>query len=206
VTAGRARAAATILGAAISLSVAPGCALMEPAQPQATKAVLDKLPAEVPQRASRGAVLVVFPPQARPLYDTAQMAYTTKPYEIAYFSRHEWAETPAQMLQPLLVRTLQGTRFFSAVVEPPYPGREAYALRTEIREIVADFTAEPAVLRLSLQFRLSEGAAGRIVAVKEISIREPLQAKTPYAGVLAANEATAKALLELARFVLDKAG
>jgi cholesterol transport system auxiliary component len=44
-----------------------------------------------------------------------------------------------------------------------------------------------------------------VVAIKEVSIREPMLKKTPYAGVVAANEATAKALLELTRFVLDKA-
>jgi cholesterol transport system auxiliary component len=170
---------------------------------ETSKEVLNKMPAEVPQRASRGALLLVFPPQARPIYDTTQMAYTTQPYEIAYFSQHEWAETPAQMLQPLLVKTLESTRFFGAVLAPPYAGRYGYALRTEIRELIADFTSEPAALRLSLRFQLSDGAAGRIVAVKEISIREPMQKKTPYAGVVAANEATAKALLELARFVLD---
>lgn len=167
--------------------------------------MLNKMPAELPQRASNGAVLLVFPPQTRPIYDTTEMAYSTQPYEIAYFSQHEWAETPAQMLQPLLVRTLQNTRFFSAVLAPPYPARYNYALRTEIRELIADFTSEPAALQLSLRFQLSEGATDRIVAIKEVSIREPMREKTPYAGVVAGNDASAKALLELATFVLEKA-
>ena len=195
--------AATALGAVLALSLVPGCALLTAPPMETSKEVLNKMPPELPKRASRGAVLLVFPPQARPIYDTTQMAYTVQPYEIAYFSQHEWAETPAQMLQPLLVKTLESTRFFSAVLAPPYAGRYGYALRTEIRELIADFTSEPAALQLSLRFQLSEGAAGRIVAIKEISIREPMQKKSPYAGVVAANEATAKALLELARFVLD---
>jgi cholesterol transport system auxiliary component len=195
--------AATVLGAMLALSLVHGCSLLPAAPMEASKEVLNKMPAEVPQRASRGALLLVFPPQARPIYDTTQMAYTTQPYEIAYFSQHEWAETPAQMLQPLLVKTLESTHFFSAVLAPPYAGRYGYALRTEIRELIADFTSEPAALQLSLRFQLTDGAAGRILAVKEISIREPMQKKSPYAGVVAANEATAKALLELARFVLD---
>lgn len=196
--------AATVFGAVLALSLVPGCALLTAAPAEARKEVLNKMPPELPQRASNGAVLVVFPPQTRPIYDTTEMAYTTQPYEIAYFSQHEWAETPAQMLQPLLVRTLQNTHFFSAVLAPPYPGRYSYALRTEIRELIADFTSEPAALQLSLGFQLSEGATGRIVAAKDISIREPMQKRTPYAGVVAGNDATAKALLELARFVLEK--
>jgi cholesterol transport system auxiliary component len=58
---------------------------------------------------------------------------------------------------------------------------------------------------LSLKFQLTEGASGAVVATKDVSVREPMQQKTPYAGVVAGNDATAKALLELARFVLEKA-
>jgi cholesterol transport system auxiliary component len=205
VTADRARLADAVVGAALALSLMPGCSLLPPAAPEPRKEVLNKMPAELPQRASNGAVLLVFPPQTRPIYDTTEMAYSTQPYEIAYFSQHEWAETPAQMLQPLLVRTLQNTRFFSAVLAPPYSARYNYALRTEIRELTADFTSEPAAVRLSLRFQLSEGATDKIVAIKEVSIREPMREKTPYAGVVAGNDATAKALLELATFVLEKA-
>lgn len=204
-TADRARLADAVVGAALALSLMPGCSLLPPAAPEPRKEVLNKMPAELPQRASNGAVLLVFPPQTRPIYDTTEMAYSTQPYEIAYFRQHEWAETPAQMLQPLLVRTLQNTRFFSAVLGPPYSARYNYALRTEIRELTADFTSEPAAVRLSLRFQLSEGATDKIVAIKEVSIREPMREKTPYAGVVAGNDATAKALLELATFVLEKA-
>jgi cholesterol transport system auxiliary component len=195
---------AAAVGAALALSLVPGCSLLPPAPAEPRKEVLNKMPADLPQRASNGAVLLVFPPQTRPIYDTTEMAFTTQPYEIAYFSRHEWAETPAQMLQPLLVRTLQHTHFFSAVMAPPYPARYSYALRTEIRELIADFTSDPAALQLSLRFQLSEGATGRILAIKEVSIREPMHDRTPYAGVVAGNDATAKALLELATFVLEE--
>ncbi|HXD39717.1 MAG TPA: ABC-type transport auxiliary lipoprotein family protein [Ramlibacter sp.] len=203
-TAGWSRVAASCFCAAAALSLA-GCALLAAPPPQPSKQVLAKMPPEVPQRTSNGAVLVVYPPQTRPVYDTTEMAYMTRPYEIAYFSQHEWAEPPAQMLQPLLVATLQNTHLFSAVLTPPYAGRHSYALRTEIRELIADFTSEPAALKLSLRFQLSEGATGSVVATQDVSIREPLQQKTPYAGVVAGNDATAKALLELARFVLEKA-
>jgi len=204
VTANRARLATRLFGAVFALSLA-GCALLSAPPPQPSKQMLNKMPPEVPQRSSQGAVLVVYPPQTRPVYDTTEMAYMTRPYEIAYFSQHEWAEPPAQMLQPLLVGTLQNTHFFSAVLTPPYAGRHSYALRTEISELIADFTSEPAALQLSLRFQLSEGAAGAVVATRDISIREPMQQKTPYAGVVAGNDATAKALKELASFVLEKA-
>ena len=206
-TVDRSRTGAAVLGAALALSLAPGCALLPPSTTaETTKEVLNKMPVDLPRRASRAAVLVVYPPQSGPLYDTTLMAYTVKAYEVAYFSRHEWGANPAQMLQPLLVRTMQNTGFFSAVLAPPYAGHHTHALRTEIRELIADFTSEPAVLQLSLRFELIDGATGRIVAIKEIAIREPMRDRTPYASVVAANEATARALQQLAAFVLDQAG
>jgi cholesterol transport system auxiliary component len=205
VTVGWTKLLATACGAALLLAMMPGCALLAPARAETRKLLLNKMAAELPQRPSQGAVIVVFPPRAGPTYDTTQIAYISRPYEIAYFSEHEWAETPAQMLHPLLVRTLQDTHFFSAVLAPPYPGRYHYALRTEIRELVADFSSQPAAMQLSLRFDLSDAATSRVIASKDISIRKPMQMMTPYGGVIAANEGTAKALLELARFVLAQA-
>lgn len=189
---------------ALGITALAGCALVAPPRTEGTTAMLNKMPAEIPRR-ERGAVtLLVFPPDARPPYDTTQMAYSIRPYEIAYFRDHQWAATPSQMLQPLLVRTLESTGHFKAVVTPPYADRHSYSLRTEIVELVQDFAAEPAMLRLSLRLRLSDEATGRLVATDEISLREPMPQTTPYAGVVAANEATARALRELAGFVLER--
>jgi cholesterol transport system auxiliary component len=195
------RAIAIALGTA---SVA-GCALLSPPDTKGMTAVLNKMPVEVPRRESRPVILLVFPPDANPIYDTVQMAYTLRPYEVAYFRDHQWGETPSQMLQPMLVKTLERTGYFGVVLTPPYTGRYTYALRTEILELMQDFTSEPATLRLSLRLQLSDSATGRLAATKEISVREPMQQKAPYAGVVAANEAVAKALQEAARFVLEKA-
>ena len=204
-TAGWSRLAARAGGALLVLALVPGCALLAPPPAPATKQRLHKMPSDVPQRASQGAVLLVFPPRAAAMVDTTQMAYAPRPFEIAYFSEHEWAGTPAQMLHPLLVRTLQDTHFFSAVLAPPHPGHYDYALRTEIGELVADFSSQPAAMQLSLRVHLSDDSTRRVIASKEISVREPMPAMTPAAGVAAANDATATALLELARFVLDQA-
>jgi len=191
-------------GSALALCVASGCALMSPPKIEPRKEVLSKLPPALPQPQSGTGSMLVFPPDANAIVDTTRIAYTREPYQVAYFSQHEWAETPSQMLQPLLIRTLQDTRHFQAVVPPPYPGRTTHLLRTEIVELIQDFGSEPASVRLSLRVRLSDGAADRLIATHDISLREPMAQKTPEAGVVAANEATAKALQEIARFVLEK--
>jgi cholesterol transport system auxiliary component len=192
--------------AAVAATTLAACALLSPPETAVTTARLEKTPAEVPRRDPRPVTLLVFSPEAKPAIDTTQMAYTVRPYELAYFSRHQWGGTPSKMLQPLLVKTLESTGYFKAVLTPPHTGRYTYALRTEILELTQDFSSGAPALRLSLRLRLSDDAANRLIATKEITLREPMQQKTPYGGVIAANDATAKALLEAARFVLEKAG
>jgi cholesterol transport system auxiliary component len=195
-----------LLGALIALGVTmvSSCALLSPAKVETSKEVLNKLPPDLPRRETRAATLLVFPPESKPIHGTTQMAYTTQTYQLAYFSQHEWADTPSRMLHPLLVGTLENTHAFKAVLTPPHPGRYGYALRTEILDLIQDFTSEPATLRLSLRVQLSDGASNRVIATKEISLREPMRQRTPYAGVVAANDAVAKALRELAEFVIEK--
>jgi cholesterol transport system auxiliary component len=191
--------------AALAATSLPGCALLSPANVEMTTATLDKMPQQLPHLNAHPATLLVFPPEATAIYDTTRMAYTLRPYEVAYFSHHQWGEKPSRMLQTLLVRTLATTGYFSAVLTPPYTDSYTYALHTEILELVQDFTPEPPTLRLSLHLQLRDDVAGRLVATRDILLREPMQQKAPYAGVVAANEAMAKALLEIAAFVLEKA-
>jgi cholesterol transport system auxiliary component len=192
--------------AGLAAAALAGCALLSPPDPGMTTATLEKLPSEVPRADPRPVTLLVFPPEAPRAYDTAQMAYTSRANQVSYFSRHEWSATPSQMLQPLLVRTLESTGHFKAVLTPPHTGRYTYALRSEIVELTQDYTSGAPALLLTLRLRLSDDTANRVLATREITLREPMRENTPSAGVIAANEATAKALEQAAKFVLEKAG
>lgn len=193
----------TALVPVFGLPSIPGCALVSPENIEIKKEVLSKIPSDPPRRKMHAATLLVLPPESQPIYDTVQMAYTVTPYELGYFSRHEWAEPPPQMLRALLIKTLEHSHYFNAVVTPPYSTRYSYALRTEILELTQDFTTEPATLRLALHFQLIDGASNRVVATREILMREPMQQKAPEAGVVAANDAIAKALQEVVQFLSD---
>jgi cholesterol transport system auxiliary component len=147
--------------------------------------------------------VLIFAPLARPIYDTTRMAYSVRPYQIAYFSKAEWAEKPSRMMQPLLVQTLRKTRYFTEVLSPPYAGRYTHALQSEIVELRQDFTSNPATLSFVMRFRLSAETLDQLLATREISVREPMRDRTSYAGVVAANDAAANVLQELARFVIE---
>lgn len=167
--------------------------------------MLDQIPPDVPHRESHSNTLLVFPPQTASVYDTKQMAYRTQAHEVAYFTEREWGETPAGMLHPLLVKTLEKTGAFDAVLTPPYAGRYTRALRTEILELMQDFSSQPATLALTLRFQLTDYEGQQVIATKEVSVRKPIEQATSYAGVVAANGATAEALRQMAVFALEKA-
>jgi cholesterol transport system auxiliary component len=188
--------------AAALLALAPlaGCSLLAPSAPAPTKQVLDELPRELPSTGRRDAMLVVLAVHAAPVYDTTAIAYRSRPGEIDFFARHEWADPPARMLQPLAVRVLQATGAFEAVVGAPYFGHAPQVLRLELDELLADFSVQPAVLRLSLRAVLQ--VSGRLRA-RAVSAAQPIVERNPQGVVRAANAATAQALLEIARFVLE---
>jgi cholesterol transport system auxiliary component len=185
-------------------ALAAGCTLL-PAAPPPAIAMLDKLPDDIPRASCRAPLVRVERPEARPAYDTTRMAYTQQPHQIAYFSRNEWAERPAQMLHPLLVRALEATGCIRVLV-PPDAGPAAYVLRTEVLELTQDFSQEPPQARLALRVRWLDAVSGNLIATREVVQRETMRQKNPAVGVQAANEATAKAMREILRFVLEMAG
>ncbi len=194
--------AAFIALCVVSLS---GCAVFSPVEIDTKKYVLSRIPLDLPSQQTHSATLLVLVPEAEPMYATTQMAYTTRAYQVAYFSQNEWAETPARMIQPLIVESLRHTHYFSEVLSSPHFGRHTFALRTEILELKQDFTSEPATLQIVMRFSLSREATNRVIATRELSVQEPMHERNPYAGVAAANEAMVKLLRELASFVVEKA-
>src|SRR6476646_1095177 len=91
------------------------CSLFSPVKTETRKSLLDSVPLETPSEKTREATLLVLIPETAPVYATTQMAYTTEAHQVAYFSQNEWAATPSQMIQPLIVETLRNTHLFSAV-------------------------------------------------------------------------------------------
>jgi cholesterol transport system auxiliary component len=194
----------TGFAAALCLALA-ACAPLAPEKVDTEWATLDQLPAEIPQGRARAAILLVLPPDAEAPYDTARMAYIEAPHRFGYFGRHEWAAAPAQMLLPLLLRTMEQTHAYAAVLAPPSSSRYGYALQVRVLELVQDFRVDPPLLRLTLHVQIHEGMSNRVLAAREIILRESMRGRTPGAGVEAANRAAASTLRQIADFTLQQA-
>lgn len=145
-------------------------------------------------------ILLVLPPDASPYYRTTQIVYQMKPHQISYFTRNAWAEPPAQMLLPLLVKTLQNSNHFRAIVTPPVTGVYDYMLNTQIMTLRVNLDTHPTMVEVVIRAQIFNASSNRVVATKNINIFEPVKGCGFYDRVLAANHAIAKALKQINKF------
>lgn len=179
------------------------CSVFSPVKlPQQSTYVLNRSADNVVKRTSRPITIVVSAPETQPVYNTTQMAYSIRPYQVAYYGQNQWGETPAQMLQPLMVQSLQNTHFFRAVVTPPFLGRYDYMLSTQIIDFKQNFTRSPAVFQLTMSVQLIRSMTNQIVGVKQFVVTVPMTQKSPYGGVIAANIAAQRMLKQIADFTV----
>lgn len=168
--------------------------------------LIDRMPVYVPVKHDDTNTIMVMQPEVVPAYDTAQMAYSRCPFQVAYYVKSQWAETPPQMLQPLMVKALQCTHHYHAVVTPPFVGNYDYSLKTQIIELNQDYTSPcHPILRMKVHAQIIAMNTNDVVATKDFCINVPMRCMSPYGGVLAANIATEMFLQQLARFCITKA-
>ena len=186
--------------AALAVALA-GCSF-KPVDVSPREALIASLPADIPVAATLPATLLVLATDSQATYDTTLIAYSAVANELAHYAHTEWAQPPARMLHPLIVRTLERTHRFRSVAVPPSSARTEYTLATELLELRQDFSQEPAVARMVMRVEL-RGADFRAPVTREIAAREPLAEKSPQAAVAATNAATAKLMAQLAAFVVE---
>lgn len=184
-----------------ALLLFPGCAGLSP--PPAVDQriyVLDAQPAIEAKPVKHDVVLGVSAPQARPGFDTPQIAYTKQPHELNYFVTSRWADTPAHMLEPLLLQALEQTASFRAVVQTPGAVPADLRLDTEVLQFRHDFTVRPSRIQFSLRARLIDVRGKRMLAVMQFDEEENADSEDAYGGVKAANRALRRVLNRLTDF------
>lgn len=184
-----------------------GCVGMQPPQAEAPAIyVLDARPAQKPARALQDVALAVSVPRARAGYDTAQMAFVRAPYELEYFAKSRWADTPPRMLAPLLVQALEQAGGFRAVVRAPNAVPADLRLDTELVRLRQNFATRPPQVELALRAQLVDVRSRRVLATAEFEEIEPTPREDAYGGVIAANRALLRLLARLADFAAEQSG
>lgn len=169
--------------------------------PMHTYVLHAEIPTEV-QPLTRGTgTLLVNVPRAQSGFNTQRMAYVKQDHELNYFAVNQWAEPPAYMLLPLLVKALENTHQWDAVVQMPSPVRGDYQLNAENLLLQHEFTQEPSRIRIHLRLQLIRVKNFHVLATREFTALENAKSDDPYGGVQAANTATGILLKEISRWL-----
>ena len=164
--------------------------------------VLDAQPAVPASLVKRDLVLAVNMPQVRPGFETAQIAYLQQPHELNYFANSRWTDTPAHMLQPLLLQALQQSSGFRAVVSTASAIPADVRLDIELIRLQHDFTAHPSRVQITLQAQLIDVRSKRVLAVQQFDAMENAGTEDAYGGVSAANRLVQRVLGQVAEFCI----
>lgn len=163
-------------------------------------------PARHPAASPSAPTLVVDMPRSAPGFDTARIAYTRRALEIDYFAHSRWVDAPARMLTPSMVRALEDTGAFHAVLAAPSTASGSLRLESEVVRLQQDFSVVPSEVRFTLRAALIDGATRRVIASGEFDSRVTARSDDPYGGVVAARRASEDVLGQLAAFCAAHAG
>ena len=150
--------------------------------------------------------LLISQPDAIAGYQTEQMIYTDKPFELSNFAHSAWISSPANMLYPLITQSLRHSNYFYAVASGPDADKTDYRLDTQLIELQQNFLTKPSSVELVANVVLTHIEDNRIVASRIISERVTCSEDTPYGGVVAANRAAYAFTARLSHFVISQVG
>lgn len=151
------------------------------------------------------ATLIINTPKAAAGYTTSHIVYARRTHEIEYFAFSLWVDTPAQMLTPLIVRAVERTGAFQAVLAAPTAASSRFRLDTEIIRLQQDFSTPQSHVRLTLRAVLIDTTTKAAVARREFDARVASRSEDTYGGVIAAQAVTQRVLTELAAFCAEAA-
>lgn len=198
------RSAGKYCMACASFLLIGGCSSLLPA-PTPTSSFYsldDALPApavRAPSAADAPTVIVI-PPRAAAGFDRPRMVYVKQPHRIEYFAQNQWVEAPQRMLAPLIVATLDRSGRFRAVLQSPSVAAGQIRLDTEIIRLQHEFMTTPSQVRFTLRAHVLDDATRGMLGSREFEAVVVAPSGDPYGGVIAANQAVAKVLAELAEF------
>jgi len=176
-----------------------GCSALQPPKVANTHFyTLDAISAINPVQQKIPQVLAISMPGARPGFDTPQIAYQRQPLELEYFATQRWVDTPAKMLRPLLVQTLEPV--FQAIIATPGSIHADLRLDTELIRLQQDFSLQPSLIHLMLRVQLIDLKDKNVISTKLFDVTETAASEDAYGGVVAANRALLRVLEQLPEF------
>ena len=208
----------------MSLPLMNGCNGLLSKQPLQTKYYsLERVQANSPEQVVSNSklklpTLIVNLPKANAGFDTRRMMYTRLPHQLEYFAKNEWVDTPARMLQPLMVSVIEKTAGYKAVLPKYSSAKSDIRLESEVVQLIQIFNSytskrmpsnsklsksKPSQVQFTLRATLIDNISNKVIAYREFDEIVDAKSDDPIGGVLAANQAVNTALEKLGRFTQE---
>jgi len=156
--------------------------------------------AAVPENPT-GRGLLISTPLSSSGFGTSQMVYIEERHRLNAFVRHQWADAPARMLEPLLLLAAERSGLFRAVTNADTRVSADLRLDTQLLYLQQVFGDNASEVQLAIRANLIEITTSRLLGTQVIEVRKSAAERTPYAGVLAANHAVSELLTRLQVFL-----
>lgn len=150
--------------------------------------------------------ILVTPPEALAGYQTEDMVYMEKRFELGHFRDNAWVSPPADMLYPLIIQSLERSGYFYSVSSGSNSLITDYKLDTQLIELKQNFIEKPSKIHLTVKVTFSDARSAQVIASRLFTQRVSCPAANPYGGVVAANHAAKQFTTELIRFIAGHLG
>lgn len=183
-----------------------GCAfLTAPESPRMAQLHIEGGAAEIESVPATGATLLVGVPRAHPGYAGPGFAYIEQDHELERYGRHGWADDPGKLIRSALVRALEASGAFDAVLAAPSPASADLRLELELVALHQDYRAgRDSEVRLAVRAQMIDLATRAALATRTFEYREEA-GRGPLAGADAADRALARLLEAVTAFTAQVA-
>lgn len=154
---------------------------------------------------NHGGVIFVGATPAISGFNTTNMYYQEKPYQLESFVKNAWVSTPGNMIVANVVENLAQLQEFNGVLSTLNPGVYTdYSLNLRLLSLYQDFTQANSQIVFSVEVTLIDDKHNKVLGSKVFSYNQSCSENTPYGGVLAANQALSQFLSDLDQWLLTK--
>ncbi|HEY4343070.1 MAG TPA: ABC-type transport auxiliary lipoprotein family protein [Parvibaculum sp.] len=120
--------------------------------------------------------------------DTARIVFQPSANELKYYADARWTDRAPQMIQTLMIETLENSGRFASVAARGSEIRGDYVLKGDIRQFAAEANGEQTTVRIDFFTRLVRIGDRSIVASRDFNVTVPVTG-SGIASVVAAYDA-----------------
>lgn len=141
---------------------------------------------------------------ANPGYQTSDMQYLIKPYQLQSYANNHWVAPPSDLLVSLISDQIRQKGYFKAVVGSSFLGEADYRLDIKLLVLQQEFLQPVSQIRLNLQASITDNKTLRVLASREFHALTDAADNSPYGGVLATQCAANQLAQEIADFTVTE--